>query len=135
MAQRSNREEHGQAAVDRIKSKAGFILDIVGEETADSFKKEHSDYPNEALSDADQAFARFAYKAVIPLAMQVKKLESELHDANDDILKLRGSTPGDSGGGGGTLTSSEGSSSEGKTSTTGISSAVDRIGSALGGMG
>ena len=135
LAQRTNREEHGQAAVDRIKSKAGVILDIVGEETVDSFKKEHSDYPIEALSDADQAFARFAYKAVIPLAKQVKKLESELQDANDDILKLRGSTRGDSGGGGGTLTSSEGSSSEGKTSTTGISSAVDRIGSALGGMG
>jgi len=135
LAQRTNREEHGKAAVDRIKSKANFILDIVGEETVDSFQKDHADYPIEALSDADQAFARFAFNAVIPLAKQVKTLESELQDANDDIIKLRGSTPGDSGGGGGTLTSSEGASSDDKGPSTGISSAVDRIGSALGGIG
>ena len=134
LALRTNREEHGKAAIERIKSKASFILDIVGEDTVDSFQTSHSEYPIESLSDSDQAFARFAFNAVIPLAKQVKKLELELQDANDDILKLRGSTPGDGGGGGGTLTSSEGDTSDDRGPSSGISSAVDRIGSALGGL-
>jgi len=132
--QRTNREEHGQAAVDRINSKAKFILDIVGEDTVNTFKQQHAEYPIESLSDSDQAFARFSSNAIIPLAKHVKKLELELQEANDDILKLRGSTPGDSSGGGGTPTSSESSSPDPKKSS-GISTAVDRIGGALRDLG
>ena len=132
LADRQAREVVAKETIDRLKEKASFVLDIVGKDTVENFVVANAERPVGALSPADQAFARFAYDALIPLAKHVRKLEDELQTANDDNIKLRGSTPGGSGvGSGGGGRTSDDTAPDG-TPSSGIGSAVDRIGSALG---
>ena len=104
---RQGRETAAKETIDRLKDKASFILDIVGEDTVSGFVGANAERPVASLNPADQAFARFAFDALIPLAKHVRKLEGELQTAADDNLKLRGSTPGGQGSGGGKQTDQE----------------------------
>jgi len=130
--ERQSREAAARETVTRLKEKASFILDIVGEDTVSGFVDSNAERPVESLNPADQSFARFAFDALIPLAKHVRKLEGELQVASDDNLKLRGSTPGGGGSGGGNPTDAESQTNE-ASSTDGIESAVDRINRALQG--
>tara|TARA_R110000851_G_scaffold140449_1_gene277790 strand:- start:2576 stop:3895 length:1320 start_codon:yes stop_codon:yes gene_type:complete len=130
--ERQIREVSARDTVTRLKEKASFILDIVGEDAVSGFVDANAERPVESLNPADQSFARFAFDALIPLAKHVRKLEGELQVASDDNLKLRGSTPGGGGSGGGNPTDAESQTKEPDT-TDGIESAVDRINRALQG--
>jgi hypothetical protein len=134
LEERQSRESAARETVTRLKEKASFILDIVGEDTVSGFVDANAERPVESLNPADQSFARFAFDALIPLAKHVRKLEGELQVASDDNLKLRGSTPGGgvSGSGGGNPTDAESHTNE-ASSTDGIESAVERINRALQG--
>ena len=99
LEERQSRESAARETVTRLKEKASFILDIVGEDTVSGFVDANAERPVESLNPADQSFARFAFDALIPLAKHVRKLEGELQVASDDNLKLRGSTPGGGGSG------------------------------------
>ena len=131
LEERQARAEAAKDAVSRIRDKAGFIIDIVGGDMVEAFTEAHASAPIHSLNPGDQAFARFAFDAIVPLAKKVRELETELQSANDDIIILRGTNPGGGGGsGGGGGRTPEESPTESQPSV-GVATAVDRIGAAL----
>ena len=98
---RQGREEAAKATVDRLSSKAKFILDTVGDDSVQEAVDDIVERDIDALSEQDRAFARLSAKAVAPLARRILKLERELEDANDELTARRKASPGGGGKGGG----------------------------------
>ena len=98
---RQGREEAAKDTVDRLSSKAKFILDTVGEDAVQEAVDDIAERDIDALSEQDRAFARLSAKAVAPLARRILKLERELEDANDELTARRKASPGGGGKGGG----------------------------------
>lgn len=120
------RESAATTTLDRIKEKAPFILDIVGD-LKETFVKTHSQADLNTLAPEDQAFARFAFDSFIPLAHKILKLEKELQTAHDDNIKLRGATPGGPASGGVSTNSDAKPTPQEDAKSEGVKSTVSRI--------
>ena len=100
---RQGREEAAKATVDRLSSKAKFILDTVGDDAVQEVVDDIAERDIDALSEQDRAFARLSAKAVVPLARKILTLERELEEVNDELSARRKASPGGSGKSGGSV--------------------------------